>query len=490
MSNALITKQLATVIALLIGLSLIPACSSGPEISRLNVLVTGNILGYIKNCGCSTGQFGGLVRVARRVREDSQALTRLKPMDKGLPAPVVLVDLGNFANYNSEVTRIESAGALRGMATMDYASVGIGSAELLFPQDKLLALLDDTNLPLTVANLEFITPPEGEDKSSELNQRFEKFQLVEAAPGYIVGVIHVVDYQAEEIIGKLNGFRVTSIEQALREVLNLHLEEADLWLLTVADGAGTGSPGPSEAGQFSELTMVIGYEGSNPVQTASSTEVAYPVFVFPNYRQARDVVQVEAHFPEDGRRPAIMPTRLAVPDTLKLDEQVNDIIVDQQPELEALLNRWAEEQLNDVHPFYTGRDACVSCHAEIGEQLESSEHYLAYNTLVDKHQENSAACVPCHIVGNKAFPDAEWSGGWNAIENPVEMQGVHCENCHGPGEYHIALMTGKMTVEEAEGEGRDEFGLQEPGKNRCLECHDPLNSPHFEFKSYWEKIEH
>jgi formate-dependent nitrite reductase cytochrome c552 subunit len=68
---------------------------------------------------------------------------------------------------------------------------------------------------------------------------------------------------------------------------------------------------------------------------------------------------------------------------------------------------------------------------------------------------------------------------------------VACESCHGPGEKHVLAEQGT----DAKVQETLRKALRLPvengvAKKQCLTCHDGDNSPHFNFDTYWKKIEH
>jgi len=68
---------------------------------------------------------------------------------------------------------------------------------------------------------------------------------------------------------------------------------------------------------------------------------------------------------------------------------------------------------------------------------------------------------------------------------------VGCEACHGQGEEHSRVESG--SDEKLQEKLRLAIRLPIEGdtaKKHCLTCHDGNNSPHFDFDTYWKKIEH
>jgi len=387
-------------------------------------------------------------------------------------------------------------GVVRGMATLSYDAVGLGLHELAFPQSELWKLLGQSDLPLTAANLRFTAPPEGEDLSDELNGLISGHLIVKTEPGYRVGIIHVVDVKVQEVIGKLNGFELSDAEQAVRRVLDAHGGEADYWLLSVAD-ASQGGTGPAAFKQMEELIQIIGFKGQGLREKLDDAPLSPPYFVDPPYTKAKDVLRSVTFFKQNQTPPVVQMERLAVPDSVNLDEQVQAIIIDIAPRLERLEVERASEQL-EVHPVYVGYESCRPCHAQVVEQQLATHHTQALTSLVEKDQARSAACLPCHVVGHARLPGVTGSGGWNVIEDQHEMRGVRCESCHGPGEYHVQLMTARLAgeelnpqwIEQLSADGRNALGLWDAGERTCLVCHDELNSRDFNFQRYWAQIAH
>lgn len=462
-------------------------CSEQPRIGRLTVLVSGSVEGYLRNCGCSSGQAGGELRKARIVKMEREEALRPKPADRGLAPAFILLDTGNFSNARNEVTRAEAAGVVKSMAKLDYAAVGIGQQELAYPQKDLLALLGQANLPMTVANLMFVKPNSGEDHSTELNALIKPYKLVKLDNGYTIGLLHVVDLSVQARHGDETGFECTAPEVAAADVLREHAKEADTWILSIANPRNN-TEDREKLAEVSGIAVIIGFQRGSPlVDTASQEANSLPRFIAPPFERAKDVVRVTVGYSAQGQIETVVSDEIMIPDTIKPDEYVQSIIDEIQPELERLANKDAEkEDQPGVHPRYVGYSSCASCHPEIVKQLESAKHSIAYETLKEKKEHKSAACLPCHVVGyNKA-------GGWNILKNTErpEMRGVHCESCHGPGEYHLALMSGEKPPEDLQSGGRNAKGLQTASERTCVVCHDTPNSPNFKFELYWPKIKH
>lgn len=139
------------------------------------------------------------------------------------------------------------------------------------------------------------------------------------------------------------------------------------------------------------------------------------------------------------------------------------------------LDRVAQEKLLDMVPrtnddAFVGSEACASCHTQEYEVWKTTGHAHAYDTLEEVHHHVDPDCVSCHVVGLQS------TKGFKSRELTPLFANVGCESCHGPGRDHASSPA--------------EHPYHKAGEDSCLSCHDPENSPTFDFPTYWDKIEH
>ena len=122
-------------------------------------------------------------------------------------------------------------------------------------------------------------------------------------------------------------------------------------------------------------------------------------------------------------------------------------------------------------PSYLGASACAVCHngGSGGDQFatwENSEHAHAMEALTGIGQGDNAACVGCHTVGAKGLnADAALNNGGYDETAVARLQGVQCENCHGPGSEHPAnFETVAWTMDAAV----------------CGDCHNDAHHPTYD----------
>ena len=142
----------------------------------------------------------------------------------------------------------------------------------------------------------------------------------------------------------------------------------------------------------------------------------------------------------------------------------------------ALNLAWARAHGKDCpapeagQPHFVGDEACRDCHAEAFPLWEKSKHHDALATLQKKGKGLHLECVGCHVTG--------WQqpSGVCRIDRLEGHGQVGCESCHGPGSAH---------VEDPDTSGKVRLG-KEP--KTCTGCHDPENSPSFDFQKYLAQV--
>lgn len=114
-------------------------------------------------------------------------------------------------------------------------------------------------------------------------------------------------------------------------------------------------------------------------------------------------------------------------------------------------------------PHFVGSDTCIECHQGIHDTVMGTRHAQAFSALQQIHQDNNASCLPCHTVGYGAP-----SGFTSAAATP-QLEGVQCENCHGPAGNHAA------NPDDPTARPRLEIAAQV-----CGGCHTGPHQPTFE----------
>jgi len=104
---------------------------------------------------------------------------------------------------------------------------------------------------------------------------------------------------------------------------------------------------------------------------------------------------------------------------------------------------------------YVGAAACM-CHADpIQKSWRETKHAKAFELLKMVGQEKNGKCLPCHTTGYG-------KGGYGTTDASVNLEGVQCEECHGPAGAHLADPMNTKPVKT-------------PSALVCARCHQDLN---------------
>ncbi len=166
-----------------------------------------------------------------------------------------------------------------------------------------------------------------------------------------------------------------------------------------------------------------------------------------------------------GRNVAVVSTRPLAPD-LDGDTPVAKLV--DAFHSSQLATARAEVARPTGSPYGTSA-ACSSCH---GDRLASwgfDDHAKAWASLEARKSARNPECVGCHSTGFGK------PGGFSALDaRTVEAyKAVQCEACHGPMRGH-AQQDGSQSALVTEA--------------TCRACHDPANSPSFNYTTYLRRI--
>lgn len=148
------------------------------------------------------------------------------------------------------------------------------------------------------------------------------------------------------------------------------------------------------------------------------------------------------------------------------DGEVRGVLKEYEAKV-ATLTRDEDLKRVDQSP-YLGAAKCMECHAPYNESWQRTKHALALDTLRRAGKSRNPECVACHTTGYGE------EGGFYSDTATPGLSGVQCEVCHGPGREHA----------------RDFRPMQKVVEPVCLKCHTEENSPSFDYKVYFERINH
>ncbi|HEX4823218.1 MAG TPA: hypothetical protein VFV19_02790 [Candidatus Polarisedimenticolaceae bacterium] len=117
------------------------AAGKAPE---LELLYTGDVIGYLEDCGCKLNPAGGLAKRAWLVNQ----LKTNYPQ-----TPLVLLDSGNFADNPSEIGDLRTAALLDFMAKLGYKVVNVGERDLTLGYDDFIQRTKDLKMDFISTNI-------------------------------------------------------------------------------------------------------------------------------------------------------------------------------------------------------------------------------------------------------------------------------------------------------------------------------------------------
>ena len=117
--------------------------AAGPA-PELDLLYTGDVIGYLEDCGCHLNPAGGLTR---RAWVESQ-------LKANYPStPLVLLDTGNFSDNPTEVGDLRTATLLKSMKVLGYMAINVGERDLTYGYDDFVKRTEGMGLTFVSTNI-------------------------------------------------------------------------------------------------------------------------------------------------------------------------------------------------------------------------------------------------------------------------------------------------------------------------------------------------
>jgi hypothetical protein len=434
---------------------------------------------YLEPCGCVSGQYGGIARLATVLQEQSVGNPNQLP-----------VFAGDFSLSASDEDRLKTDTFFTSLERMGFQGATIGEQEFLHGLPFLLSQIKKHPRLFVSANLfnaktgKLLARPYLIREYPAIHNRPAGRKTIRVAITGFIGLREVPEAKAL-IKGDASKIRATDPSDVLpklvkqlrskadvivvlahsdaQEALDVARDSRDIDLMVVGHMAGIYL---NEAPRVGKTTLVSNGDRGRYVAQAAMT-------LNPNDEATTVIRQfpLSATFPENAAiaklRDAYKPKLAAMSGGTITAEEVSPV---------ALLFPVSGEN------GYVGSDECATCHFAAYNQWRSSKHSQAYVTLQTLKKGinlNRPECVRCHTVG---FGQAT---GF-AIKTPdLKLAGVGCESCHGPGKLHIeAARAGQANP------GKIFRGFKGADSSLCVRCHDPANDPHFNYSQYLPKIRH
>ena len=418
-----------TIILFLFFLSL-----SSHVIALPKIVITGDIRGEIKPCGCSEeGDLGGIERISTYFNQKSKQ----KPS-------LIWIDLGNF---NAEAT---PQGTLKNKL---YEKLYISKnlfAILPGPLEFSRGLLNfkDFKLPYVLTNSKVAI--ENTQKSRIYKNKVQFFGYLSPAllsqgthqTTYLIGLEQFIS-EAKKLVSKKVEKKVLLFRGSLEE-------------LSVIDKSGI----------FDHIVPANSAESEeNQILTIKTNN---RVFLLPPIK-GQGILEQDL-----GKTTSAIQSKKNIVWISKIfepDQEWKKDFDQYQNKVEELFFAFLDKEaaVKDK-TIYKGAQHCLACHEKEGKIWQESKHAKAWKTLERVKRTFDPDCIPCHSVGFGM-------GGFLSKELTPELASVQCENCHGVVADHTENDTYKKKRKKVD-------------MVICKECHKNSHSPGFTFEKYFSKIKH
>lgn len=350
------------------------------------------------------------------------------------------------------------------MIEMGYSAVAVGEMELSYG---LRAIRDDAEagLPVICANLydgvNRIFPPWIIREAG--GSRFCIFALLDEEPRETEGLeIRDPVSEGSQVLERLEGLCDVTIllahmEKSKLEAILPALEGVDVVIRghSIPGGAAADDCADTLGGAFDDLGTAVLFAGDRG-KSMGMARIGFdgegePVIV--------DTTLIRLH--------KKMPQDRQIVEKLRIFGEEEGARI-REMSLSEFVSR--DPVTGRIRERYLGIEICARCHAETVADFMLTPHFRAFTRLVDTGEEANPSCLACHTVGYNRFsgydPKAEQKGS-------IDLRGVQCEACHGPGTTHVRDGTYSRRAVDS-----------------CRACHTPEQDPDFDLAEDLKKVVH
>ena len=402
-----------------------------PDKRPYTIIVGGDTDGYLAPCGCSTPMVGGIKRRA----------TAVKLLWN--PGRTIFLENGGLVSGTTEQDHIKADTLAFSLAEMKATAINYGPSEARLGAGTLLSLKRESGD-------KFVSSSVAKSETNELRQ----FIL---AGHYLIGGVST---QPDLVAAPIQEQPI-SVDSAVRKLV----DDADQGgVRPILMLQGSHEDAVRVAKDFPSLALIEYQRSGDPPDKPEW--VGATLLVTPG-EGGRNIVRVDL---KSGGGLAGYEVKHLGPE-FSDDKEVAVIY-------KSYLRRIEDADLlgklpRTPGPAYVGSAACAKCHAQaysIWHDGKFSGHSRALTTLEKVGHSKDPDCVGCHVVGLSHTP------GFVSRKATPLLANVGCESCHGAGAAHSAspkaVKMGKV------------------GQQICVTCHTALNSPRFDFATYWSRIKH
>lgn len=454
------------------------------------IILSGEQQGYFEPCGCTGNQLGGMARranLAKKIREAGWNIFG--------------VDLGALSRRTGTQAGLKLNTSLDALKTIGYEGAGLGIDELKLGIDGLIDVQmaqsnSEEPFPFISAN---VTLLDGALEGFPSRYRIREIDDMK------VGITSVISKSAQKEVFPMSEGTWTPPEPELEKILS---EFASKGVgIRILLSHGTVEESKALAKQFPQFQVVMTTNGvGDPDPNAQPQKVGEASLIEVG-RQGKHVGLMAVYTSDDG--PEFRYQLISLEgDAFSNEQSMVDL-------MQSYQNRLKEDRvvvtdgIGAVHPSgatFVGADKCGECHTTAYDIWKKTPHAHALESLDPTNNRDEGRlngvdrtfdpeCLACHVTGwdpveytrfKSGFLNEEFATTDTEKDLHKILAGNQCENCHGPGSKHIQM------VENDEPNPAESVLISktEAEKHMCGRCHDPDNSPKFDFEPYWKKVEH
>ena len=424
--------------------SLNESFASDRQSDTVTLFLSGGEFGYLKPCGCSEGQVGGISR------RDS-LLTKFR--EQGVS--VIPIATGNLILDASRQSEIKADIGFFALADMGYIAYNVGQYDLQLGIAYLTSLSEENKLPLLSANLYRGT-----------SRVFEPYILRTAKLSEGVMTIAVVGLMTPNhaTYAQNLGLQIVDPKEVLKTLKYKLTETADV---IVCLFSGTTSEAAALRKSFPMLDVIV---VSNEKTGATRSSLLVHPLVDTDVK-GKCIYSMKIHKGIAGKLVVEKAQRHLLDEKIPDSSRMTQLLELYQEMVAAEnLAELTPRKQKKTGPQFMGTAACKTCHIDEWESWKETKHAHAYHTLEVAGHETDPECLTCHTVGFGV------SSGFISVEKTPNHVDVGCENCHGAGSIH------------AEHPEQKNYGTIK--KKLCVTCHTTENSPKFDIEVYFPKVVH
>jgi hypothetical protein len=375
------------------------------------------------------------------------------------------VDTGNFAALGIPGAKVRNDGMIEAFNRIGYAAVMLGEREMSQGYEIFATLREAAEFPFVSANMVY------EDSREPVVDPFVIAKVRHRERDIRVALTGLNRYNTSFLKSTRDGRNivVASPFETARKLVPELREQADVVVLLTALSI---SQARQLALEVKGIDLIIGANGgvlSQPHDRSGDVPIVY------TGNQGKHVSEIRLMVNSaEGAGRAPQPRHHYLNRDYPTDPDIQSLVFDILARENDIHRELASADTPKVvlppgAPAYAGAGACLPCHGEIHASWKKTPHARAFESLVDDKQDFNQDCVSCHTMGFGR------KGGFVNAKATPEFIDVQCESCHGPASRHM------------EDTARP-YGTA--GARSCLGCHDPENSPEFDYYAYWPKIQH